>query len=394
MQKKRKRKSRVGAILYAVFLVLWAGALGYGIYFIWTCVWTFGEYWEQSQINPKVDAYMESLSSEIWRDGENGIVKKITEMEHPYQTDEECVEILKEILNEDLRCVPASGEVRENKRIYNLLSGRSKFGQVFVTQYPFRPQENELVNWAIEKYSVYPWEVDGVEFYLDGLYTSFDITVPADYTVLLNGHALSEDCIVERDIHYDVLEAYYPQFDGLPTKVKYHAEQIFGHVDYQLLDGRGQPAQIDPERDDSQFIEPVSEELVARFDRFTVAFTDRYLEFCAGTGEMWYEYGMLQQFVLKDSDLADRMKRMVDSYMGWQHNWGYNFNGCSLNGVTPLGNNIYVLDVSADAGSHMPTGYVTVHRDMLVYIKYFPDQDQVYAFSVEDYNTEESEYIG
>ena len=395
MQKTRKkRKTKVGTIVYAIFLVLWALALCAGIYYVWTSVFTFGQYWEDAQISPKVDEYMKSLSAEMWADGENSVLGTISEMEHPYQTDEECVEVLKGILKDDLRCLPGVSGAAENKKVYNLLSGRSKFGQIYATQIPFEPNENKLVNWAIEKFSLYPWKVDGVEFFLDGLYTSFDITVPESYTVLLNGHPLTEENIVETGIPYDVLSEYYSEFDGLPTKVKYHAEKIFGQVDYQLLDRNGQPAEIDPERDDSQFIEPVSQELIERFDGFSGQFVRRYLDFVSGTGDVWYKYGLLQGYVLKGSDLEDRLERTLRSYLEFMHSSNFNFNGCTLNGVTSLGNNIYILDVSADAGSQMPAGYVKVHRDMKISVLYNPEKDEAFAFSVEDYVSNESDHAG
>ena len=81
-------------------------------------------------------------------------------------------------------------------------------------------------------------------------------------------------------------------------------------------------------------------------------------------------------YVLKGSDLEDRLDRTLDSYLAGMHNSNFLFDGYTLNGVTALGNDIYVLDVSADAGSQMPAGYVKVHRDMKVYIKYFPRTDE------------------
>lgn len=394
MTKTKKRKTKVGAIVYAIFLIVWALALGYGVYYLWTSLMTFGDYWEAAQVSPKVDAYMETLTEEMWQDGENGVIKTISEMEHPYQSDEDCVEELKQILNGDLRCLPGTSEGLSNRKVYDLFSGRSKFGQVYVSQQPFEPQENKLVNWAIENFDLYPWEVDGVQFYLNGLFTDFDITVPDSYTVLLNGHALTDENIVTRDIPYDVLAEYYDEFSGLPTKVEYHADKIFGHAEYQLLDQNGQPAEIDPEQDDSQFIDPVSPELIERFDNFTSRFLQRYLKFSSGTGDVWYEYGLLNGYVLKGSDLEDRLERTLRSYLEFMHNSNFNFNGYTLNSVTALGNDMYVLDASADAGSQMPAGYVKVHRDMKIYIKYFPQRDEAFAFSVEDYNTEESDFIG
>lgn len=394
MENTTKRKVKVGTIVYAVLMVLWAGILCYGTYYLWSSVKTFAGYWEEAQITPKVDAYMEKLESEIWKDGENGVLRTISEMEHPYQTDEQCVEILKEILAGDMRCRQGVNQGQPEKRAYDLLSGRSKFGQVLVKQKPFEPDENALVNWAIEKMDAYPWEVEGVTFYLDGLYTAFEITVPDSYTVLLNGHPLTEENVVETGIHYNVLEGYYEDFDGLPTKTKYRAEKIFGHVDVQLLDGSGNPTEIDPNRDDSQFIEPVSDELFARFDEFCQQFAPKYLQFCAGTGQMWSEYNVLMHYVQKDSDLQSRLYNMILSYEGWTHNYGFTFGSCTLNDVFHIANDIYILDLSADASYYMPTGYTTVQRNLKLYVVYLPGTNEVFAFTLEDYNTEESDFVG
>jgi len=383
MNKTKKRKTKVGTIVYAVFMVLWALVLCYGVYYLWTSLMTFGEYWENGQIGPKVDAYMEKLDSEMWLNGENGLRKTISEMEHPYQTDDECVEVLRGVLQDEIRCLPGVNEGSATRKIYDLFSGRNKFGQVYITQHPFEPEENKLVNWAIENWALYPWEVEGVQFFLDGLYTDFEIVVPEYMTVLLNGHALTEANIVERGIPYDVLTEYYDEFEGLPTKVK-----------YQLLDRSGQPVEIDPDRDDSQFIEPVSEELYQRFDTFSAEFTERYLQFSSGAGQIWTDYARVRAYVLKGSDLDDRLDRTLRSYLEYMHNSNFNFGGYQLNDVKPLGNNIYILDISCDAGSQMPAGYKEVHRDMNVFVQYFPGTNEVFAFSAEDYNTEERDAVG
>ena len=389
MQKVKRRNRRHGSAAYALFLVIWILILAGLTAFVWKTALRFGEYWEAAQIGPKVDEYMEQFTVEIWENGDNSVQNKIAQMPHEFQTNEECVEILRNILREDLRCLPSAGAAQEHVKTYDLLSGRSKFGQVFLTQQVTQPDENAILNWMIEKYSLYPWKVNGVQFYLDGLYTSFDITVPANYTVLLNGHPLTADYVAETGIPFTVLEDYYELYDGLPTKVRYHVDNIFGHIDYQLLDEMGRPREIDPNQDDSQFIEPVSDELMARFAPFVVEFSNRYLEFNAGTGNMSYLYGQLMPYVVPNSDLADRLHRMIDSYAGWQHNSNYRFYDAALNGAISLGNNIYVLDASANAGCLMPAGFVEVHRDMKICVKYSPQTGEILAFSVEDYNTVE-----
>ncbi len=392
MQNTKKRRNRTGSILYWLFLFLWVGMLAVVTSYIWKDALRFGEYYEAAQVQPKLDAFLDELSVEMWQDGDNSVRSGIAQMEHPYQTDEECVAVLHEMLQDELYTQIANAG--PDWKTYNILCGTSSLGQVTLVEQRFTPEEDSLLTWLIEWRGLYPWEVDrsSVDYNLnvEGLYTTFDITVPEKYTVLLNGHVLPPENIVETGIPYDVLADFYDEFEGLPTKVTYHADKIFGHVDYQLLDENGIPTEIDPNRDDSQFIPPVSEELVARFTDFAPRFAFRYLEFCAGTRDMWTLWVELEPYLLKGSDLHDRCYRMIDSYIGWQHNSNFVFDGATLNSVTPLGNDLYVLDISTDSSSHMPVGRVKVHRDMLVYVKYRAITDEVFAFSAEDYNTVEN----
>ena len=41
MENTTKRKVKVGTIVYAVLMVLWAGILCYGTYYLWSSVKTF-----------------------------------------------------------------------------------------------------------------------------------------------------------------------------------------------------------------------------------------------------------------------------------------------------------------------------------------------------------------
>ena len=236
-----------------------------------------------------------------------------------------------------------------------------------------------MIQWQ----ELYPWHVESEKFFFDGLYTSYETTVPADFTVLLNGHPLSEDYITETGIHYNVLEEYYGDFEGLPTKVTYHVDNIFGHVDATYLDKEGNVTTIDPEKDDSQFIEPVSGEVFDRMYEFAYTFASRYLEFSAGTTDMKWLYDRLVPYIQKGSELDDRLIRAMDSYIGWQHNEKFRFGSATLNGVTPLGNGYYMLDVTANASAWQPRGTVYVERSMKILVR--NQNDDVRAHSVEDY---------
>ena len=381
MATMKKRKKKTGALAYALFLTLWIAILALLAWSGLKLVWRYAEYYEKAEIGPVMDQYMETLEQDMW---DHGIADTIANMPHEYQTDEECAQVVKKILTDDIRYSRNAGKQSEGIAVYDLLCGNSKFGRVTLEQEMVLPEgENGILLKRIEQDRLYPWHVSGEEFFFEGLYTSYEITVPSEYTVLLNGHQLTEEQIVETGIPYDVLADYYDEYADLPTKVTYKADNIFGSVDVQLLDGNGNETQIDPDRDDSQFIETPSQETIDRLYEFAYAFSSRYLEFSAGTGEMQYLYDQLVPYIEPGSELESRMQGTVEGYAGWQHNQRYRFGNCTLNKVTPLAGGYYIVEVSANASCVQPIGTVTVERDLRILCRYL--EDDVRAFSVEDY---------
>ena len=98
MKRAKNRKSKIGAIVYWSFLLVWVALLVFASTYIWKDAKRFGEYWEAAQIDPKLNAYMDRLSVEMWQDGENSVMNTVSQMEHPYQTDEECLVVLRGML--------------------------------------------------------------------------------------------------------------------------------------------------------------------------------------------------------------------------------------------------------------------------------------------------------
>lgn len=381
MATMKKRKKKTGALVYALFLTLWIAVLALLAWSALKLVWRYAEYYEKAEIGPVMDRYMETLEQDMW---DHGIADTIANMPHEFQTDEECAQVVKKILTDDIRYSRNAGKQSEGLAVYDLLCGNSKFGRVTLTQEEVLPEDaSGILLKRIEQDRLYPWHVESEEFFFEGLYTSYQITVPEEYTVLLNGHELTEENIIETDIPYDVLAAYYDEYADLPTKVTYKADNIFGSVDVQLLDGNGNETQIDPDRDDSQFIETPSQETIDRLYEFAYAFSSRYLEFSAGTGDMQYLYDQLVPYIEPGSELESRMRGTIEGYAGWQHNQHFRFGTCTLNNVTPLAGGYYVVEVSANASCVQPIGTVTVERDLRILCRYL--EDDVRAFSVEDY---------
>ena len=172
-------------------------------------------------------------------------------MPHEFQTDEECEAVVLDMLQGELSYSRGASQ-DPSTAVYDLLCGENIFGRVTLARDDSRKDELMFPD-------MLPWKVLKDEFYFDGFYTGLTVTVPSDYSVVVNGRLLDESAITQTGIHYDVLEKYYAEFPNLPTKVTYHVDQIFGHIQPVILDRHGVETVIDPERDDSQFIEPVDE---------------------------------------------------------------------------------------------------------------------------------------
>jgi hypothetical protein len=145
-----------------------------------------------------------------------------------------------------------------------------------------------------------------------------------------------------------VLGSYYERYDGLPTKQRYRFDNVIGSVETQVLDEEGEVFAFDPRRDDSQFIKPCSDAVLARLSDFTAAFIDRYLKYTSGAIDPTSGYRKLAPYLLADSDLDRRMKDAVDG-LTWAHTETINVDSARLNGALDLGEHYYICDISSIA---------------------------------------------
>lgn len=370
---KQKKRNKSGSVLYGIFITLWTLILAGAAFFVLKhYVWTYAEEYEASQITPTIEAYMDGLRENLLS---AGVVETIKSMPHEFQTDEECEAVVLDMLQGELSYSRGASQ-DPSTAVYDLLCGENIFGRVTLARDDSRKDELMFPD-------MLPWKVLKDEFYFNGFYTGLTVTVPSDYSVVVNGRLLDESAITQTGIHYDVLEKYYAEFPNLPTKVTYHVDQIFGHIQPVILDRHGVETVIDPERDDSQFIEPVDEGTRARMETFSVDFCRNYLAFNASVQDMTYLYQLLRPYIVLDSDLDVRLHQAIDGQYGYSHTTAFSFGGAQLHNVTPLGNGYYIIDVSATATTLQPAGTQYVERNFL--ITCVDSGGDIRALTVEDY---------
>ncbi len=375
------RKKKRGSALYTVMLMLYIMALVIAACFGLTKVWTYAEEYEAARPEKTMDAYIDNLSRNLWDDS---IAETIASMPHEVQTDAECEELVKHMLSDELSYVRLPGSVESDTSIhYNLLCGGNVFGKATIS--PDTTKENEV------SFGMLPWVVTGEEFDFSGLYSSVQVTVPATYTVKLNDVTLTDEYIIERDIPYDVLADYYDQYPGLPTKVTYKFDNIFGHLTPVIYDEDGNETAIDETRDDSQYIRDCDPEVLARMEEFAKGFSEVYLAYSSGVYDPMYAYSKVVPYILVGGDLDSRLKKAMDGY-GWAHTTSYRLDSAKLNSAISLGGGYYIIDVTAVTVTTYPNkgenGVVTSENGMKLIVQ---DQaGEIRAISVERYLSNES----
>ena len=369
--KARKRLSVAGTILYILILLAVVFVLAAVGYYILGQVWDYAYVYDETESQPVIDAYMDNLKANLWDDS---IGATLAAMPHQVQTDEEVAALVKEMLQNDLGCALDPTKTTTGSETYNLMADGNVFGTVTLVQDTSRNLVADVnlpapVIGALAKIGVaiqpelYPWKVGEESFDFTGLYSSISITVPAGYRVALNGVNLSDDYIVERDIHFDNLEAYYYRYDNLPTKVTYKFDNIMGHVETTVYDENGQVFVIDPNKGDEQYLQPVDADTMARLQTHTLGFSDAYLKLSASTGDPTGPYNELLQYIQAGGEIDEKVKQIF--LIGdWSHNSYYQFKSAEVTAAYFLGQGNYMVEYTASATVNQPAGVMDVTRNL------------------------------
>ena len=372
MARKKKNSGRkTYFICLSIYIILLIVASGFGL----NLVWQYAEEYENSRVQNVVEEYVANLSENLWDDS---IAETIANMPHEVQTDEECAEYVKEMLSSGITFNRSTSSEGGKVVIYDLRCNANVFGKLGLI-------EDESYADKV-RFGMLPWKVFSEEFDFNALYTSVRVTGPESYEVYLYNVMLGPEYIVEEGIKYDVLEDYYDEFEGLPTKVKYEFDNVIGTVDTKILDDNGDVFVIDETKDDSQFIKDCSQEELNKLSDFMAKFLDRYFSFITGVGDPMYSYEQLAQYLELGSELDERCKVNMDG-LSWSHTTSVRVDSTTLNGAVQLGDGFYLVDVSATTTVTYPgksdTGEVSNDQSMKIIVK--ETADEIRAISLDKY---------
>lgn len=363
MAKRKKRRSHG----YTIFLVIYIAGVLFGAYKVLEKLWIMAEEYENSRPTPVIEEYVSNLSENL----ESSLAGTIAAMDHPMQTDEECIAVAKEMIESGIT-YKRQGSTNDGRSVtYSLNCANGTFGKVEMHKDPSKLPADlvtfDKLAWFTEE-ELTPWTIGESEFYFDGLYSSIRVTVPETYPVMINGHRLGPEYIVEDNIHYNVLEKYYNDYSGLPVKVTYSFDKIIGNMEPVIYDDEGNVAVIDSEQDDSQFIKPCSDTEKERLGSFCENFLKHYVGYTSGAykKEVEYGYGHLRPYIKGGSDIDTRMIAAQDGIY-YAHSPATMTSAWMTNAIR-LTDGVYICDVGYAANSQTPRGYeeVTVEMKLII----------------------------
>lgn len=332
---EKKKKSVLGYFLALLIYVLVALA---AIAFLMVWLWGFAEEYEDSRPTGTMNAYVQDLNENLWSDR---IAQTITEMPHEFQSDEECAQVVREMLNQGISYARTASGGSADQVNYSLLCGSKVIGKVTLMEDSSKADQ--------VRHGMLPWIVTAEEFDFSGLYSSVEVTVPDNYTVTLNGVELGEEYIVGEPIPFSLLEDYYGSYDQLPVMVTYRADHLFGQMEPVVHDSNGNVFQLDQTRGEEQFLNNCSGEEMERLTDFTERFAERYQYYMAAVGDdpATVYADRLSGYILKGSDLEFRMKAAQDGLF-YAHSNNMRVNETTLNSAVSFGGGVYLCDFSSD----------------------------------------------
>ena len=327
----------IGALVYAVVALV---LVGIGLRYFWD----FLSAYEVSRPGHTVNSYMETLTAQHILDlaGED-----LLEQVDGRLGDREAYrpQILS-ALSGEFTCARNLSHSTDNLTVYALRLGSQVIGS-------FRMEQVGQSHWNFT-----PWEVTGEEFDLSFLLgEKVSVTVPAGYSVLVNGAALPPACVAEEGIPYPELAEFAGNYD-LPTMVRYEAGPLLGEAVVEVLDGAGE--RVDLEADPQTFLDNCADGERAKVEKAVRDFVTCYVDFtsCAGEGPI----AMLEELdklMVPGGALARRMRGALDG-LSWVTDRHASVSALEVSLVSKLAGNLYFCDVTYTVDTRDITGKVQV----------------------------------
>lgn len=321
-QKKSTHRFAIGALIFAAVFLL-AAVIG------WKVLWDFMDAYERTRPKNAITAYMDSLTAEHMLAADQEL---LTQIDGNLQSKEQIQEFVRKATEGKLKYAKNTQKSTENVQGYYVLADKDRIGSFTL---------NAGKEW---KFGLIPWAVKNESFdfsYLKG--EPFEVTVPENCSVSVNGYTLGESYRTAADTHYPVFEEFYGSYD-LPVLVTYTVKDYLVEVPVEIRNAAGEvvPADTDWETE-----LPVCDAAMQhRLDDFANEFLISYVRFSGSSGETaGGNFAALRTLLVPGGALSQRLATALD---------GLQFGQSVLDKIVdvqfhhriPLGNDRYLYDMT------------------------------------------------
>ena len=318
---KSARRFRAGLLLYALLLILIAGAA------LLLLRRYLGVY-EATRPAVALEEYRAALLSP---ESTEGCRAALADLDPRLRTPEDSLALLREQLR-DARFVESIAEGGESEKHYRVVSGGQVLGEVCL-----RSGEEQA-------FGLRGWEAAEEHYDFSAQFHGVSAVVPPDYQVYVGEHRLGRDELRDGSVPYESLADAYSLIDGLPTMLRYESGLYLGDLPLRVLDSAGN--EIPPERQcEEDYLDNCSAEDRAAIEEYVERFLRPYILFTANINQdRDGYYSQLMQLSLPNSALRRRLQESkLSDWWSWVRSC--ELQESEITGCTDLGGGRYLVDI-------------------------------------------------
>lgn len=343
MTKKKLSPFAKGLLIYTGILLLLA-VIGLFVFYGF-----IGAY-ERSRPASCMDRYLASMTEDSLSPA---CLDALPDLDYRIKSEEDNLSAVQSLLAE-AKYVKLGAQSGPDHAAYALMSEGERIGLVYLEQ------------GGQAAFGFRPWQVTGEDYDFSAFAHTLSLSLPEDYSVILNGVTLDKQYISRADVEYETLSQCYARYPSLPHLCVYEAGPYFGDAELEILDGRGNPV---PEASltEAVFLDNCDEDTKNALSQFCGEYLRRYVLFGSNSNGAYTEnYYNLIKLVSPDSELADRIGHVMG--LIYANTVSCEISSVTINLCSFLGDSRYLADVSYSTETVGFAGPVTEENNIRLVI--------------------------
>lgn len=343
MTKKKLSPFAKGLLIYTGILLLLA-VIGLFVFYGF-----IGAY-ERSRPASCMDRYLASMAEDSLSPA---CLDALSDLDYRIKSEEDSLSAVQELLAE-AKYIKLSAQSSPDRAAYAVLSGGERIGLVYLEQS------------GKASFGFTPWQVTEEDYDFSPFLHTLSLSLPTDYSVILNGVPLDKSYISRDDLEYETLSQCYARYPALPRLCGYELGPYLGEAELEILDSRGNPV---PEASltEAVFLDNCDEDTKNALSQFCGEYLRRYVLFGSNSNGAYTEnYYNLIKLVSPDSELADRIGHVMG--LIYANTVSCEISSVTINLCSFLGDSRYLADVSYSTETVGFAGPVTEENNIRLVI--------------------------